>query len=294
MIRWFAVVNPSAGRRSPSVTRLNAVADGFGLDVTFSSSPSISEGVAAVARAVDEGFVNFVSVGGDGTAHVLVNALMPLQGPERFTIAIIASGSGSDLVRTFGHARNTEEAFQRLISPDRYPIDLGLITLNDHHTYFLNVANVGVAAASTAVAARLPRFLGGLRYIVAFWIALARYRSRELTVSVGRHQFRGRAINVVIANGQFFGGGMNIAPRASMTDGLFDIQVFSGPKRQAFTLMPRVLRGSHLTHRAVQRYIGSDVVVTGDGELLVEADGELLGRGAPTIGLLAGAIDLVV
>lgn len=294
MIRWFAVINPSAGRHGLPVAHLKEVVDGCGLDVTFVIPSSISDAVAAVARAVGDGFTHFVSVGGDGTAHVLVNALIPLQGSERFTLGVVASGSGSDLVRTFGHSRSLDDAFQRLVVPDRYAIDVGLITLGEHSAHFLNAANVGVAAASAVVAARLPRFLGGLRYMVAFWIALARYRSRDLTVSVDRHQFRGRAINVVIANGQFFGGGMNIAPQASMADGLFDIQVFSGPKRQAFTVMPRVLRGTHVTHRAVQRYVGNAVVVTGDDDLLVEADGELIGRGHPVISLLRGAIDLVI
>ncbi|KAA3642068.1 MAG: hypothetical protein DWP92_00110 [Armatimonadetes bacterium] len=294
MIRWFAVVNPAAGSRRLRVSRLKEVTDGLGLDVTFSVSSTSPEAVAAVSHAVEQGFTHFVSVGGDGTAHLLINALMPAQGAQRFTVAVIAAGSGSDLMRTFGHSKGIEEGFERLIEPDRYAIDVGVMVLKERSCYFLNAANVGVAAASAAVAARLPRFLGGLRYMIAFWLALARYRSSELTVVVGRHQFGGKAINVVVANGQFFGGGMNIAPRASMADGLYDVQVFSGPKRQAFTVMPRVLRGSHLTHRAVQRYVGSEVVISSKVDLLVEADGELIGRGGATISLLPRAIDLVI
>ncbi|MCZ7533163.1 MAG: YegS/Rv2252/BmrU family lipid kinase [Acidimicrobiia bacterium] len=294
MIRWFAVINPTAGRRGLPVAHLREIADRYELDVTFVASSSIADAVKAVTRAVADGFTHFVSVGGDGTAHVLINTLLPLQGSQRFALAVVASGSGSDLVRTFGHSRSIEEAFQRLIFPDRYPIDVGVIVLDEQRTYFLNAANVGVAAASAAVAVHLPRFLGGLRYIIAFWIALARYRSRAVTVTVDRHQFRGRAINVVVANGQFFGGGMNIAARASMADGLFDIQVFMGPKRQAFTVMPRVLRGTHLTHHSVQRYVGKEIAVSGKADVLVEADGELIGRGGPTINVLPRAIDLVI
>ena len=49
----------------------------------------------------------------------------------------------------------------------------------------------------------------------------------------------GTAINVVAANAQFFGGGLNIAPKAMLTDGEFDVQVFTGPRRQVFSLLPR-------------------------------------------------------
>jgi diacylglycerol kinase family enzyme len=113
-------------------------------------------------------------------------------------------------------------------------------------------------------------------------------------VAVDHHRFEGRAINVVVANGQFFGGGMNIAPRASMVDGLLDVQVFSGKKRQAFTVMPRILTGSHLTHKAVRRYVGGTVTIACDADVDVEADGELVGSGPVTIDVVSEAIQLVI
>lgn len=120
------------------------------------------------------------------------------------------------------------------------------------------------------------------------------HKAEPVTVGVDHHVFSGKAINVVIASGQFFGGGMNIAPRASTSDGLFDVQVFSGPKRQALTVMPRVMMGTHLSHKAVRRYIGSHVEVSGNATLVVEADGERIGRGPLTIDVIPRAIDLVI
>ena len=153
---------------------------------------------------------------------------------------------------------------------------------------------LGVGAASVVKANQIPRRLGSLRYTAGFWLALAGYNAGTMDVSIDRHSFSGTAINVVVANGQFFGGGMNIAPRASTSDGLFDVQIFSGPKRQAFTVMPRVLLGTHLTHRSVRRYVGRRVTLTGGGDLLVESDGELLGEGAVDITMLPSALDLVI
>ena len=74
------------------------------------------------------GTTQFVAVGDDGTVHVLVNALMELRSDHRFTVAVVPSGSGSDLTRTFGHKNDLESAFDRLASPELYGLDIGRIS----------------------------------------------------------------------------------------------------------------------------------------------------------------------
>jgi len=196
-------------------------------------------------------------------------------------------------VRTFGHSRNIGLAVDRLVDPDLYPIDIGSISGSFGTRLFLNAANVGVAAASARVANHLPNRLGALRYTAGFWLALARFKEAPVTVTVGRHEFSGDAITVVVANGQFFAGGMNIAPKATLTDGLLDVQVFKGPRRLAFGVMPRVVKGTHLTHTAVRRYIGDTISITVPASWPVETDGELLGSGSVRIRTIASAIDFV-
>jgi diacylglycerol kinase family enzyme len=209
------------------------------------------------------------------------------------TLSIIPSGSGSDFIRTFGHERGLDAGVARLRLPDRYRIDIGSVTGSFGQEYFLNALNIGVAAASAATAARLPRSLGPKRYAIGFWLALAGFTQANIKADIDHHTFTGEAINVVVANGQFFGGGMNVAPRATLTDGLFDVQVFHGPRRRAFSVMPRVIRGSHLTHSAVRRYIGSDINITVPDDWPVEADGEILGNGSVHITTIASAINFI-
>ena len=99
---------------------------------------------------------------------------------------------------------------------------------------------------------------------------------------------------MVVANGQFFGGGLNVAPRSTLVDGVMDVQVFSGPKRNAFAIMPRLAFGSHLTHRAVRRYIGANVSIQAPDEWPVEADGEIIGRGSVEIETIPQALDFAI
>jgi YegS/Rv2252/BmrU family lipid kinase len=292
---WTVLVNPHAGKRSASVEDVEAAFDRHSVQACITTTRSVGHLRSIVTDAIAQGSQNFAIVGGDGTAHQALNAMMDATSSRNpdLTLSIIPSGSGSDFIRTFGHTRGLDAGVARLSDPDLYRVDIGVVTGTFGRVYFLNALNVGVAAASAARAGRLPRTLGARRYTVAFWLALSRFPQAMIQVDVDRHSFAGEAINVVVANGQFFGGGMNIAPRATLTDGLFDVQVFHGPRRRAFSVMPRVIKGSHLTHTAVRRYIGSDITIAAPENWPVEADGEILGTGNVQVATIASAINFV-
>lgn len=294
-MKWVAVVNPSAGTKARTIPELEAAAARAGIKVEFHTTHRLESVQAVVDAAVGDEVSGFVAVGGDGTIHSLINALMSHRETRRFTVAVVPSGSGSDMTRTFAHTTDVDAAFDRIAAPQPYGIDLGRIELPDgSFRYFVNVADVGVAAEAVRMAQRLPRWMGRTKYTAAFWLTLAGSNVPTVNVRVDRHQFEGPAINIVVANGQFFGGGMNIAPRASMADGKFDIQIFTGKKRQAFSVMPRVLTGGHLTHRAVRRFIGSSITIDGPRDLALECDGELIGSGPVTIKVVPDVIDFVL
>lgn len=292
---WFVVVNPHAGKRGATTPEVEAVLARYGVQASVTSATSADHLRSLIRDHVSLGCRNFAVVGGDGTAHHALNAMMqaePIPDPQ-LTLSIIPVGSGSDFIRTFGHERGLDAGVARLCDPDRYRIDIGTVSGSFGQVYFLNALNVGVAAASAATAAKLPRKLGPKRYAVGFWLALSRFRQADIEARIDRHTFTGGAINVVVANGQFFGGGMNVAPRATLTDGVFDVQVFHGPRRRAFSVMPRVIRGSHLTHTAVRRYVGSDISISVPDDWPVEADGENLGTGSVQVATIASAISFV-
>ena len=293
-MRWQVIINPSAGSRTFNSTNLPELFSERGIDADIHTSTDIGEVSGVISAAQGRGVSHFAGVGGDGTAHHLLNAMMANQPQERQTLALIPAGSGGDFVRTFGHSSDTQTAVDRLGDMDRYGIDIGRIEGSFGSRYFLNAANAGVAAASVRTAERLPRSIGTMRYTTAFWAALARFRQAGVIVDTDRHRFDGEAINVVVANGQFFGGGLNIAPRATLVDGEFDVQVFSGPRRNAFTVMPRLLFGSHLTHRAVRRYVGRTITINVPDAWPVEADGELLGTGSVAVTAIPDALDFII
>lgn len=291
---WWVIVNPSAGRTGQIEGRTRAALDALDLDYELRVSAGPDEVGDIVAEGRGLGAAAFASVGGDGTAHLVLNALLDAPWDDPPTLAVLPAGSGSDFIKTFGLPTRLEDAAAHLATEDRYRCDVGVIEGGFGSRYFLNVADIGVAAASVGVADRLPRWLGGVRYGIGFWLRLAGFPAASIRLEAGNRSYEGPAINVVAANGQFFGGGMNIAPRAAVMDGLLDIQVFKGPRRQAFSVMPRVVRGTHLHHPGVRRFEAASFALSCPEQWPVEADGEMLGAGAVTGRVLAKAIDFKI
>jgi YegS/Rv2252/BmrU family lipid kinase len=288
------IVNPAAGRRGELEERTRSALARVGLEgeVRVSRDPEHLHRLVVEGR--DAGARRFASVGGDGTAHLVLNAVLaePWEAPP--TLAVLPAGSGSDFIRTFGLPKRLEDAAAHLLGDEVYRCDVGELTGPFGRRLFLNVADVGVAAASVRATRVLPRRLGGLRYGIGFWLTLAGFPARPIRLEAAGRSYEGPAINVVVANAQYFGGGMNVAPRASLIDGKFDIQVFIGPRRHAFSVMPRVVRGTHLHHRSVRRFEASSLTLECPDGWPVEADGELVGKGAVTARVIPAAIDFKI
>lgn len=287
---WWVVVNPSAGRGYSAHDRAAAALTGAGVAYEIRESTSATHVGELVAEGRAFGATEFAAVGGDGTAHLVVNALLASPWERPPTFAILPAGSGSDFIRTFGLPPDLESAANHLHGDSTYPTDVGVVRGSFGTRLFLNEVSTGISAASAAAGARLPDRLGTVRYTAGFWLALPGFRAGSCTVAVDHHRYEHELIGVVIANGQFFGGGMNVAPRATVTDGELDVQCFSGPRRLAFSVLPRVKRGAHLTHKAVRRYSGSDITVRVPDQWPVEADGEQLGTGAVEVSVMQHAI----
>ncbi|MEA2002820.1 MAG: diacylglycerol kinase family protein [Actinomycetota bacterium] len=289
------IVNPAAGPVDELMSRAETSLSRVGLDYELRLSESRDHVAEIVAEGHASGVHKFAGVGGDGTAHLIVNGLMQHEWLRPPGLAVLPAGSGSDFIRTFGLPRTIEAAAPHLTTPDWYKSDVLEVRGSFGVRYALNAVEAGVGAAAVTTAARMPRWVGSRRYALAFWLALPRFRPDYVHALVdGRKEVEGTAIAVVIANGQFFGGGMNVAPRSSVGDGIVDLQVFAGPRHKALTVMPRVIRGMHLRHKNVRRLTGCTIDVQVPESWPIEADGELLGVGPISVSVRPEAIDFKI
>jgi diacylglycerol kinase (ATP) len=296
--RVALIVNEHAGRGrvARQIPVIVAALRERGVDPTVLPTRGPLDAVQLARQAAEDGYATVVAVGGDGTINEVANGLMA--GPaNRPNLGIMPAGSGCDFARSFGLPQRFDGSLRGIVGGTT-PVDVGRIECQGPDgpivRHFVNVAEAGMAAATASLAARLPRWVGGTRYLIAFWPTLATYRPTTITVTAGDEVHRGVAHNALIANGRYFGGGMHISPHSDPGDGRFDVQVSIGPKRQALTLIPRIYRGTHLPNRRIVQAGGERVTVESDVPIPVEADGEPVGSTPATFTILPGALDLVV
>src|SRR5579885_1193362 len=102
--RFLAIVNPAAGGgksarlAGPALARLREA--GLGVDVIASTAPGQTLQLAGEAYA--QGYRRFLAVGGDGTAHEILNGLFAAGTPaRRVALGFLPLGTGNSFLRDF-------------------------------------------------------------------------------------------------------------------------------------------------------------------------------------------------
>ena len=296
------ICNGRAGKRGarkemPEVIR-SLEERGLEHEVRFTEGPG--HAIDLAREASKKGCRFLVAVGGDGTIHEVVNGMIEDDKTivEDAVLGVVAAGTGSDFIKTFGLPSAPGVAVAHLDGSESFPIDIGKVTYTEGGRevtrYFPNIAEVGIGADVVAKAQRLPRWLGPTVYLAAFWLVLRKHKSAQVKVDLVDRAYEGPANNIVVANCQFFGGGMKIAPKAAPTDGLLDIQVEHARKREAVSIMPKIFKGEHLPHPDIEEFKRVRCTVESDRPLLIEADGEVLGHTPARFEVLRDVVRLKV
>ncbi len=296
------IVNPHAGRRrvGEEIPELERTLRAKNLPYRLFRTERPGDATRFAREALESGGRYLVAVGGDGTAHEVVNGMFADGKPigEDAVLGVVAAGSGSDLIRTFGLPGDATRACGHLTGENTYPLDIGKITFAGPGgegvvRYFVNIAEAGLGAAVAARAERLPHSLGQSRYFFGFWLTLPRFKLAHVRVEADRRAYEGPAYMVVVANCQYYGGGMKVSPRSYPGDGVLDVLVMKGPKSDSFTMLPKIYRGEHVPHDHIAEMRARVAVrVESDRPLPIEADGEVLGSTPATFEILPQCLQM--
>lgn len=282
------IVDPTAGegRVAAEVGAVERALAHRGLEHRIQVAEAPGDVSRLAAAALDEGYRYLAAVGDDGTVQDVVNGMFRdgrtiVDSP---VLAVMAAGSGCDLVRSFGLPGDVDGASSHLMGENTYELDVMKIAVRGRSgatevRYAHNVAEVGLHASATARAARSPRWMGNGRRFVGFWAAYARTRRAVLDVVVDGRPQQHRAWSVIVGNGQFADGGLRLSPRSFPGDGVLDALLFTGPKSDAYRLLPRIFRhGDHVPDPGIKE-LRARVALRIDAPrpLSVVADGLVLG-----------------
>ena len=256
MERFLAIVNPAAGggRSSklagPAIARLR----GSGLQVDVIASTAPGHAVELAREAYGQGYRRFIAVGGDGTAHEILNGIFTGGAKQRVALGLLPLGTGNSFLRDFTRA-GAETSLEALLAGRKRAVDLLRLTHARGEIYSFNLLSLGFTADVGTLTNRLFKPLGAFGYLLGVFARVVPLRRRAflLRCDDDKEWDERPCLFLTFNNSKYTGGTMLIAPQADPTDGLIEF-VRWGPIGRVALLrtLPKLYDGTHLDQERAQ------------------------------------------
>lgn len=296
--RFLAIVNPAAGGgrsgklAGPALSRLRE--SGLHIDVIASTAPGHAAGLAR--EAYEQGYRRFIAVGGDGTAHEIINGVFANHVGSRISLGFLPLGTGNSFLRDFTQD-GAQAALQALRDGRKRPIDLLRLKHATGETYSYNLLSLGFTADVAALTNRFFKPLGALGYLLGVFVRVVQLRRRAFALRCDNDRAwdQRRCLFLTFNNSKYTGGTMLIAPHADPSDSLIEF-VRWGPIGRLGLLrtLPKLYDGSHInhslaSHRAVHR-VEFNLAEPAD----VMIDGEIATLKCHSLDIIPAALDVYI
>lgn len=263
------IFNPHSGsnRRNPHLRDRAAefIAE-HGWDATVVATERPRHATELARRAVDEGCMLVVAIGGDGTMNEVASALVDT--PACF--GLIPCGSGNGLGRHLGIHGASDGAFHILQAGRPLAIDTGMVNRDP----FFCAAGTGFEALIASRFASLTSrgFAGYLRMSAQAWRS---YRPERYTLHHAGGRDEIEAFTLAVSNSSQYGNNALIAPGASVSDGQLDLTAVPPVRlHNALPLLWRLFNGSLDRVASVRRWRGENFVIERERPGWFHTDGE--------------------
>src|SRR5882724_410702 len=170
MDRFFAIVNPAAGGGRSAKLAGPALASlrEKGLRIDVIASTGKGHAVRLAREAYDQGYRDFLAVGGDGTAHEILNGVFAgRKSVERVALGFLPLGTGNSFLRDFSKD-GAKASMRALLEDRRRSIDLIRLTHSGGEVYSFNLLSVGFTADVAALTNRMFKPLGHFGFCLEY------------------------------------------------------------------------------------------------------------------------------
>ena len=283
---WALVINPVAGQgKGASVgTHVAGYLNSRGIKYEIIFGRNGIDQADALQRFLDRNpdCSGVIAVGGDGLLHLVLQKITPAQVP----LALIPAGTGNDFVRTLGWSLDDVDAIlESVLSKKPASVDLGLVD----GEWFGAILSTGFDSIVNEKANAMSWPKGPMKYNAAIAIELPRFKPHHYEITLDDRTISTQAMLIAVSNGRSYGGGMLVCPRAEITDGYFDVMVLHPVSKLEFIkVFPRVFKGTHITHPAVEIVRSKSVQISSDA--VAYADGERIGQLPVSAQCMRGAL----
>jgi YegS/Rv2252/BmrU family lipid kinase len=297
--KFLAIVNPAAGGgRSAKLAgaelrRLKA--KGLRVDAIASMAPG--HAVQLAREAYDQGYRRFLAVGGDGTAHEIINGVFSREGQtDRVELGFLPMGTGNSFLRDFTD-KGAESSVEALFAGRKRRVDVLRLRHATGTIYSFNLLSIGFTADVGALANRRFKAFGHFGYLLGVFVRVLQLKRRgfKLRSDDENSWDDRRCLFLAFNNSKYTGGTMMIAPTADPTDGYIEF-VRWGPigRLGLLKMLPRLYDGTHTRHPLSETRRVKKVEFALDAPVDVMIDGEIMTLTVLSLDVLPGVMDVYV
>jgi diacylglycerol kinase (ATP) len=271
------IFNPAAGKGSASqrLPDIKNALSAAGIEPEVLATTAPGDAMALAEKAAREGVDLVLSVGGDGTLQEVANGFIRAEvGDAVPTLGIIPAGTGNDFLKTLGVPSDWKGACERVVRGTVRTVDVGRL----NGRVFVNNVGIGFDAQVGIEAKKIQNLRGTMVYVAALGrTMMISYRTPQVTIQCDDQTFNQTVTLISIGNGRASGGTFLLTPNALLDDGQLDVCIIRGLSKPGILgLVPRVMKGTHITDPATQSLRARKITVTSEEPLPVHADGEVL------------------
>jgi diacylglycerol kinase (ATP) len=299
MEKYLAIVNPAAGGgrcgKMAAATLEKIRSAGFAIQVK--ATQRAGDACLMAREAYQQGFRNFLAVGGDGTGYEIINGLFPLHSStERVSLGFLPLGTGNSFLRDFTD-KGLAYGQQAILEQKRRPCDVLELVHREGSFFYINLLSFGFTAQAGEMTNTRFKPFGELGYLAAIFLTWMKlhYPIFPLKLHGSDDWDRRPCIYLTFSNSRYTGGQLMIAPFADTSDGLIEVTRVGTLGRWDFVrTFPRIFSGQHMTHPLISRAQARQIEFQLETPIDVMIDGEVVQCHPRQIKIWPGALDVMV
>lgn len=305
------VVNPMAGTGKgieKLVKGISRISDEMGICSETYITKAIGDGenfarkMAIETQGIEE--LHIFACGGDGTNNEVINGVY---GFDHVACGCLPIGTGNDFVRNFPEAGNFMDIKAQLLGK---PIKSDLIKYSgiidgiQQTRYCANMFNIGFDCNVVDLTAKLktyPFLAGSFAYMMAILGTFIKKKGADLRIEANGQLIEdGEVLLCAVSNGSYCGGGLKSSPQASITDGIFDLNIiYDVPRFTFLKLFPSYTKGTHMGKKGIEKLFvaircKNAKISPRGGEFRLCVDGEISSVGDIYMEIVEDAINFLM
>ena len=292
---FFIVVNPHSGNSNfkKSWEKITYILKLKNINFSYSFTEYRKHEVILVDKAIEQGYRNIISVGGDGTLHHVVNGIMKQRyiKTSKIKLGVIPLGTGNDWIRTYNIPNSIEKSIDVILKNTTVLQDIGCITLlNGKKEYFNNLAGTGYDGYVVKNLNYLKK-MGSLAFLVSGLYSLFSYKKTKYKIIIINKTINERCLMILFGICKYSGGGLRVTKDPNPKDGLLDITIVKNISFLDLLFnIPKLYNGDIIHHRKVTNYKTRELKILDNYNSTIEADGEIIGNGSLNVTIIRKAL----